>query len=498
MKKVNTSNAISVTTLEPGLIQRAFNAIAGWFGPGNPQPQVAPQGTPPRRYDYGVGQNLTYRPRSTEGIGFEMLRNFADYWLVRAVIETRKDQICRMPYKFRLKAEPGETKKATVERSLKDASVQKLAEFFQFPDKEHDFHTWLRIIVEDLLVLDAPTVYPRKTTGGEMYALVPFDGATINRLIDNAGLTPMPPANAFQQIIKGVIAGEFTSEELFYKPRNPRSHKLYGFGPVEQSILFINLALRRTLHQLAFYTEGNVPEALAQVPEDWTPDQIQQFQDWFDGLLAGDSGARRRIHFVPKMDGIQFTRPPDLKDEMDEFIARVVCFFFSIPPTAFVKMVNRASGQQMSETAQEEGIEPLAIWAASFINQIVQSPYGFNLPNCEFAWEDEAEVDQLKQAQIDEIEVKNGITKINEVRARKGQAPVDGGDEAYVFTATGPVPLAHAIEQANIALENARNPQPEPGQDAEGKTPPKGAAAEKLAKKKVCTQCGQPNRQSWY
>jgi hypothetical protein len=38
----------------------------------------------------------------------------------------------------------------------------------------------------------------------------------------------------------------------------------------------VNIALRRQMHQLQYYTEGNVPEALIGVPEAWTPDQIGQ------------------------------------------------------------------------------------------------------------------------------------------------------------------------------------------------------------------------------
>jgi hypothetical protein len=38
----------------------------------------------------------------------------------------------------------------------------------------------------------------------ELFALEPVDGATIRRVLDNTGRTPLPPDPAYQQIIKGL------------------------------------------------------------------------------------------------------------------------------------------------------------------------------------------------------------------------------------------------------------------------------------------------------
>jgi len=42
----------------------------------------------------------------------------------------------------------------------------------------------------------------------------------------------------------------------------------------------VNIALRRQLWQLDYYSEGSIPDALIGVPAGWTPDQIKQFQDY--------------------------------------------------------------------------------------------------------------------------------------------------------------------------------------------------------------------------
>jgi phage portal protein BeeE len=58
-----------------------------------------------------------------------------------------------------------------------------------------------------------------------------------------------------------------------------RAHRVYGFSPVQQVLMTVNIALRRQLWQLDYFTEGSIPDALIGVPQGWTPDQIKQFQD---------------------------------------------------------------------------------------------------------------------------------------------------------------------------------------------------------------------------
>jgi phage portal protein BeeE len=65
-----------------------------------------------------------------------------------------------------------------------------------------------------------------------------------------------PPAPAYQQILKGVPAVDYGADELIYAPRNPRVHKAYGFSPVEQVQMSVNIALRRQIYQCADLSAG--------------------------------------------------------------------------------------------------------------------------------------------------------------------------------------------------------------------------------------------------
>ena len=46
------------------------------------------------------------------------------------------------------------------------------------------------MLLEDLLVIDAATIYPRLTRGGSLYSLDVIDGSTITPLIAEDGRSP--------------------------------------------------------------------------------------------------------------------------------------------------------------------------------------------------------------------------------------------------------------------------------------------------------------------
>lgn len=339
----------SASSAPAGLLTRLRSA---WFGPSAPLAPEAPPETAGRQFDYPVGFNLRLSPRQDEGTSFAELRGLADaYDLVRLVIETRKDQMEALDWQIRpRRGGPSD-----------DPRIAAIEEILRTPDREHPWGTWVRLLLEDLFVLDAPTLYVRRTAAGALWGLEVIDGATIKRLLGPDGRTPRAPDPAYQQVLKGIPAVDYTSDELIYAPRNPRPHKVYGYSPVEQILMTVNIGLRRQVSQLNYFTEGNTPEALIGVPEAWTPDQIRQFQEYWDALLEGNLAARRHTRFVPGGLKYQPIRDVPLKDEFDEWLARVVCFAFSIPPTAFSRQTNRATAESAQDAATAEGLQPLLV-----------------------------------------------------------------------------------------------------------------------------------------
>jgi hypothetical protein len=142
-------------------------------------------------------------------------------------------------------------------------------------------------------------------------------------------------------------------------------------------------------------------------------------------MLAGNLGQRRRVIFVPNAggrDAVQFTKEPPLSNDLDEWLARVVCWAFSVSPQALIKQMNRATAETAKEQSDEEGIAPLLNWLASLINGLVRKYFGYD--DIEFAWGERKDENLLEQAQINQIYVQSGVLTVDEVRESLGKDPL--------------------------------------------------------------------------
>ncbi len=450
---------------------------ADWFGPLDPLKPIAPPDVAGRRFDFPPGYNLVTRPRAYEPVGFAELRAFADaYDLLRLVIETRKDQMERQRWRIRPRtpSHPAAAGGAASGRSHKSAAIDAgvsariaaLEQFFQKPDGVTRWKAWLRSLLEDMFVIDAATLYCQRTRSGQLCALAQLDGSTIKRVIDDWGRTPQPyydplssPAGgtgesggmvfppAYQQVLKGLPAVNYSAHDIIYRPRNMRAHRVYGYSPVQQVLMTVNIALRRQLWQLDYYSEGSIPDALIGVPAGWTPDQIKQFQDYWDTEFAGDLARRRRAKFVPGDTAvkIQQTKEPEQKNDFDEWLARIICYAFSVPPQWAVKLMNRATADNQSAQAEDEGLEPTKEWVKDLIDEIIAEE--FASPDLELAWLDEDEADPKGLEAVLEGRVKLGAVTLNEMRDALGLDPYanPAADRPMVLTATGYAPIEAGV-----------------------------------------------------
>ena len=329
------------------------------------------------------------------------------------------------------------------------------------------------MILEDLFVIDAATLHRRRTRGGKLIALDQIDGATIRRVIDYWGRTPEDPNDAaYQQVLKGMPAIDYSRDELMYLPRNLRVHKVYGYSPVEQIMMTINIGLRRQVFQLNFFTEGNMPAALVGVPETWTPDQIRVFQEWFDNIHAGNLAQRSKSRFVPSAVGKTYipTQETELFGKAEEWLARVVCFAFSISPQPFLQMMNRATADTAQEEAAATGLNPIQNWVKDMVDTVLAED--MDAADLEFMWKGDDELDPTKRQQITSGYLKDGMITMNEGRIDAGREPYDDPifDQPMFMTSNGLAPLtltAQAQGEHSIdANGNPVNEEPTPEDEA--------------------------------
>ena len=199
-------------------------------------------------------------------------------------------------------------------------------------------------------------------------------------------------------------------------------------------------------------TDGNIPDALMGVPETWTAQQIRDAQLAFDSLNSGNYAQRRRMRFIPGGSKYYPTREINLKTEFDEWLARIVCFAFNIPPTPFIKQSSRASASTMQEVAISEGLMPLMRWFTMMMNYMIQADHILAQSDLEFAYVEREESDPAARDKIWDAKIRRGQATVNEARAAEGDDPIPGGDTAMIYMGQGPIPLEMAANQAKMQL----------------------------------------------
>lgn len=470
----------------PGLLQRAAAAarymISGvtpetWMSPLQPLRPMA-ESTKGRAFDFPVAWNLNYIPRATERVSFQRLKMLSTNWdLLRLIIERRKDQIEALDWTIRPKEQQGSRKGNRDAGSKHKPAIDEVTEFFKYPDKRHDWAQWIRSVLDQHMVYDGVAIYKRPTRGKKLWGLELQDAATIKILLDGDGRIPQAPSPAFQQVLKGLPTSNYTTYdggEMMYVVQNVRPDHVYGYSRVEQIIWRVETAIQRVSSQLAYFTEGNIPDQLFIAPEGMTSDQIAALQTYWDGIFAGNVPIKRRGWWLPHGSDSKATKEKPLTDEFDEWLARVACYAFSVSPQPFVQRMNRATAESAQETAESEGNAPTIKFVSRLVNRVIAEDFGH--PELEFSFDLDEEFDPVKAAVMNSTYVRAGIKTIDEVRDDLGEETKGGAAATLLYaTPTGFVPIDPTEAAALVAANRPPPPAGFGGAPTPGGTPKPGA-----------------------
>ena len=193
------------------------------------------------------------------------------------------------------------------------------------------------------------------------------------------------------------------------------------------------------------------------MPTYWTPEQIKQFQDYWDTEFSGDFAKRRRAKFVPGDTAAKVvqTKERQHRGDFDEWLTRGICFAFSVPPQWAVKLMNRATADNQSAQSEEEGLEPTKEWVKDLVDEIIAEE--FSSPDLELHWLDEDADAAGLEASL-EGGLKLGAVTLNEMRDHLGLDPYANAaaDRPMVLTPNGYLPIdAGADGNASIQAVTA-------------------------------------------
>jgi len=374
------------------------------------------------------------------GATFKILRDFSYYYpILRACINYRKRQISQLEWDITPKEVIADTK--IKEQYQKDA--EKIKAFLKHPvgNRTLSFRDFVNKLMEDVIVLDAMAVYRQKKRVGGLYGYLPVDAATIDIVLNQDGTIPLPPNIAYMQKINGIVKAELTIEELIYKMMNPRTDTPYGFSPVETLILVVSTALKLGAYNLAYLTEGNVPEGFVELPKEIAndPDQLRQWQEAWDAMFSGDPRFQRKIKFLPEgMEWHPIKKPEDLEyQKFDQWLLLETCAVMEVPPQAIGFQMERGKGATEAEweIGKERGLFPLANFLKEFFDEIIQEDLGQE--HLEFVWTNINPTNKAEEAKVFDTLIRLGAVSVDEWRLGEGKAPI--GLPHFIMSPIGPV-----------------------------------------------------------
>jgi hypothetical protein len=308
---------------------------------------------------------------------FQQLRNLAKLSNAVGICErVWMDMVPRMELKISLK--PAYVAGGADEKDYQP-EISYFRTWFESPDKMHDMHSWIRMCLREQTEIDELYIYKRKKRGGGLYSMEIIAGDQFKPLLDDWGKIPQPPDYAFQQYPWGIPGEWFRTDEMIHYQESPAADNPYGQSRIERIILLINQALRKQNKDLKHFTEGNMPQGLMMPPEtaNWTPDQIDAFEQSWNSLLAGNSTQQVRMRFT--QPGMKFQALEDYKLDpaFDKYILNiaVASYGMSMQDVAFVEDIHKSSGDNQENMTYRRTIDPLAIVYSSFITQAINNDF---------------------------------------------------------------------------------------------------------------------------
>lgn len=453
------------------------------FGPGAPL-YPAPLNTPnpvtnqadPRQYEYPVSYNLLANDRP---VPWTTLREAADKVdIIRLCLRTRKDELCQLEWGFGFTADAEQQLGITSPTSKKEMrdkysdQFAALKNFWSNPDTTNDlsWSEWLGMLLEERFVLDALSIYPRMTYGGQLASLEIVDGSTIKPLIDEYGNRPAPPAPAYQQWLYGFPRGEYTDNgasdnweggagSLIYKPYTRRTQSPFGFPEVEQALVSADVYLRRQDWMRQEYTSGTLPTTFLKMDTAMgamTPEQTRAWEVVLNDYMAGDTSNRHRYKLLPGgMDPVVTSDASErYKPDYDEFLVKLLCAHMATQPSEIGFTPSKGLGgagfsQGEEDVTYRKSLRPTLAWLVDLVNSISREylgmPAELTLQFLGMESEDEHEADLVAAARVS-----GGRMTLNEDRDRIGlpRFTFPEADMPMVVTRGGVVFIENAASAA--------------------------------------------------
>jgi len=243
------------------------------------------------------------------GLDFKTLRRMSRIPLISAIINTRINQVAEfcipqqtpysLGYRIVLRDQTEDPSEADIKR------IEEMTRWISTCGDtrlgyDNRFETFIRKILRDSLVFDQATFEVVKTRGGKIAGLLAVDASTVRRakLSDKerkAGRYD-PVKTGYVQVINQKKVADFSSEELVFGVRRPRTwikSNGYGYPELEELIRVVTNLLNAENFNANNFTNGMHTSGILAVKSKMNPQLFRAFRREFYAMLSGASNAHR-------------------------------------------------------------------------------------------------------------------------------------------------------------------------------------------------------------
>ena len=344
------------------------------------------------------------------------LRRFSETPVARKAINTIKDRIAGM--RWRIQPRRGRALEALPDGPLR---IQILTDNFDAPNSDDSFRSLAEQVLEDINVGGFGAIEIQATGNTEQpLALWPVDGSTIRMKSDWDG-DPGSPRYLQATGRFGPDANiTLNDDELIYIRLNPRTHTPFGLGRLEVAFETINSFL--SAHRFASRLASNSVVEYALWLQGLTPERHERLIRWWQDEIEG-TGRVPILSVENKPEVLRFGggTDADLRLAWQEFLIRIIADAFDLPPQLLgvERDVNRSTASEMNDQGFRQAVVPTArLFAEHLTRDAIGKKLGW--PDLEFVFADTDVGNEMEEAQIQEILLRNGVLTINEVRRMRG------------------------------------------------------------------------------
>ena len=408
--------------------------------------------------------SLGYKNRATN-MSYSLLQSMGRTPVINAIIRTRINQIASFSKSQKDKYSLGfviEKKKKSDDKMsmLEEQEIELLTEFvlncgINPEETSDDFEDFLRKIVRDSLTYDQMTWETTWAFDGIPHGFYATDASTFRiadsyddqqykyyqseeKALKREALFGYYPS--YVQLYQGNVWQDFYPWELCFGVRNPTTdirQNGYGTSELEELTTTVTSLLWGEEYNRNFFKQGSAPKGMLKVKGNMGKARMQEFRQQWNATMKGVWNSWR----TPMVEADQVDWVDLQKSNRDmefnnwiEYLIKLSCAIFTIDPAEVNFPLSGSSGQsfmfegnneQRLKHSKDKGLMPLLRFFEKKINYKILRHFFGGKYRLKFVGLDA--VTPEKELEMDTKAVQNYET-VNEVRARRGLPPIDGGD----------------------------------------------------------------------